>query len=149
MSNFKINIENVSSGIKIIKSQIKDLTQTVLSNEGVLQAEISIIIVDDEYIIGLNQEYLKKNTTTDVISFNLSDEGAEQLEGEVYANIEQITRQASDFHVLLEEEIFRIVIHGLLHLLGFDDQTGKQKQIMTEKEDQYLAILKNGLKKRG
>lgn len=149
MSNFRINIENVSSGIKILKSQIKDLTQTVLSNEGVLQAEISIIIVDDEYIIGLNQEYLNKNTTTDVISFNLSDEGAEQLEGEVYANIEQITRQASDFHVPLEEEIFRIVIHGLLHLLGFDDQNGKQKQIMTEKEDQYLAILKNGLKKRG
>ena len=149
MSNYTINIENICTGVKVKKERISDLAQTVLSNEGVLAAEISIVIVDDEYIIRLNQEYLNKNTTTDVLSFRLTDDTGDKLEGEVYANIEQITRQASDYHVLLEDEISRIVIHGVLHLLGFDDQTGEQKKIMTEKEDQYLEILNNKLKKRG
>lgn len=149
MSNYTINIENICTGVKVKKERISDLAQTVLSNEGVLEAEISIVIVDDEYIIRLNQEYLNKNTTTDVLSFRLTDDTGDKLEGEVYANIEQITRQASDYHVLMEDEISRIVIHGVLHLLGFDDQTGEQKKIMTEKEDQYLEILNNKLKKRG
>jgi len=149
MSNYRINIENVATNVKIIKNQIKDITRTVLSGECVLQAEINIIFVDDEYITQLNHEYLKKNTTTDVLSFRLTDVIGEELEGEVYANIEQITRQATDFRVPLEEEIYRIVIHGLLHLLGFDDQTSKQRKIMTEKEDQYIAISKNKFKKRG
>lgn len=149
MSNYTINIENICTGVKVKKERISDLAQTVLLNEGVLEAEISIVIVDDEYIIRLNQEYLNKNTTTDVLSFRLTDDTGDKLEGEVYANIEQITRQASDYHVLMEDEISRIVIHGVLHLLGFDDQTGEQKKIMTEKEDQYLEILNNKLKKRG
>ncbi len=149
MSNYTINIENICTGVKVKKERISDLAQTVLSNEGVLEAEISIVIVDDEYIIRLNQEYLNKNTTTDVLSFRLTDDTGDKLEGEVYANIEQITRQASDYHVLMEDEISRIVIHGVLHLLGFDDQTGEQNKIMTEKEDQYLEILNNKLKKRG
>ena len=149
MSNYTINIENICTGVKVKKERISDLAQTVLSNEGVLAAEISIVIVDDEYIIRLNQEYLNKNTTTDVLSFRLTDDTGDKLEGEVYANIEQITRQASDYHVLMEDEISRIVIHGVLHLLGFDDQTGEQKKIMTEIEDQYLEILNNKLKKRG
>ncbi len=149
MSNYTINIENICTGVKVKKERISDLAQTVLSNEGVLAAEISIVIVDDEYIIRLNQEYLNKNTTTDVLSFRLTDDTGDKLEGEVYANIEQITRQASDYHVLMEDEISRIVIHGVLHLLGFDDQTGEQNKIMTEKEDQYLEILNNKLKKRG
>lgn len=149
MSNYTINIENICTGVKVKKERISDLAQTVLLNEGVLEAEISIVIVDDEYIIRLNQEYLNKNTTTDVLSFRLTDDTGDKLEGEVYANIEQITRQASDYHVLMEDEISRIVIHGVLHLLGFDDQTGEQNKIMTEKEDQYLEILNNKLKKRG
>ena len=149
MPNYKINIENIVTGVNIRKNQIKDITQIVLSNEGALEAQINIIIVDDKYIIRLNKEYLNKNTTTDVLSFNLSDDGEEELEGEVYANIDQIKRQASDSQVPLKEEIYRIVIHGLLHLLGYDDQTGKQQQIMIQKEDQYLEILNKKLKKRG
>jgi len=148
MSNYKINVENLNTIVKIKKNQIKNLTRTVLSGEGILQAEINIIFVDDDYITRLNKEYLNKNNTTDVISFNLTDNNGSGLEGEIYANIDQITRQADDFHVSQEEEIFRIVIHGLLHLMGFDDQTSVQKQIMTKKEDQYIKLLKDKLNKR-
>lgn len=143
MSNYRINIENIYPGINVKKKQIKDLAQIVLSKEGISKAEINIILVDDEYIIRLNQEYLNKNRTTDVLSFSLVDEKDAQLEGEVYANIEQIIRQAVDYRVAFNEELSRIIIHGLLHLIGFNDQADEEKQIMTQKEDQYLAILQN------
>lgn len=143
MSNYRISAENICPSIKIKTRQIKNLAQTLLLKEGILKAEINIVFVDDPYMIRLNQEYLKKDTTTDVLSFILTDESDDHLVGEVYANSEQITRQTGDYAVSFEAELCRIVIHGLLHLIGFDDQTDEEKQTMTEKEDHYLAILLN------
>lgn len=141
MSNYKINIETVYPDVAIKKQQIKHLVNTVLAKEAVAKAEINIIFVDDKYITRLNQEFLNKDTTTDVICFNLDVENDTQKEGEVYANIEQIIRQAGDFSVPFKDELYRVVIHGLLHLIGYNDQTIEQKQIMTEKEDYYLVVL--------
>lgn len=143
--NYRISVDNIYADIKVKKRRIKDLAQIVLAKEGISKAEINIILVDDQYVIRLNQEFLNKDTTTDVLSFILTDETDDQLEGEVYANIEQIIRQADDYHVPFETELTRILIHGLLHLAGFRDETNKDKQIMTEKEDQYLAMLNNKL----
>jgi probable rRNA maturation factor len=145
MSNYRINIENIYPALKVKKRQIKDIAQTVLSKEGISEAEINIILVDDNYIIRLNHEFLNKEKTTDVISFNLTDNRDRQLVGEIYANVEQIIRQAGDYHVPFNKELSRIIIHGLLHLIGFDDHTDEEKQIMTEKEDHYLAILPDEL----
>lgn len=145
MSNYRINIENIYPDLKANKKKIKHIAQTVLFKEGISTAEINIILVDDKYIIRLNHEFLNKEQTTDVISFNLTDNNDRQLAGEVYANVEQIIRQADDFHVPFNEELSRIVIHGLLHLIGFDDQTGEDKKNMIEKEEHYLEILKSEL----
>jgi probable rRNA maturation factor len=136
-----INIENICPGIKVKKTLIKEFTRRVLVNEGIAKAEINIILVNDEYITRLNQKFLNKDTTTDVLSFSLANETNDQIEGEVYTNIEQIMRQAEDYQVTFKEELNRIIIHGLLHLIGFDDLTDEQKKIMTQKEDRYLTIL--------
>jgi len=144
-----ISVENICPNIKIKTKQIKELAERLFIEEGVLKAEINIVFVDDKYIIKLNQEYLDKDTTTDVLSFILTDETDEQLEGEVYANIEQIIRQAEDYQVSLEAELCRVVIHGLLHLIGFNDQTDDDKQVMTEKEDYYLANFPTKILKKG
>lgn len=141
MSNYRINIESIYPALKVTKRQIKNVAQTVLSKQGISRAEINIILVDDEFMIRLNREFLNTEATTDVLSFNLTDKIDGHLEGEVYANVEQINRQAGDYHVPFKEELFRIIIHGLLHLIGFDDRTGEEKKIMIEKEDQYLTIL--------
>jgi len=143
MSYYKINIESIDPEIKINKRKIKFLAKTVLIREGVSQAEVNIILVDDNYIIKLNREFLNKNATTDVISFNLEDEPDAQLEGEIYANLEQIKRQSNDYQFTFRNELYRVIIHGLIHLVGFDDQTIEEKKIMTEKEDYYLTILEN------
>ncbi len=144
-----INVENICPNFKLKTRQIKALGERLLFEEGVLKAEINIVFVDDKYIIKLNQEFLDKDTTTDVLSFILTDESDEQLEGEVYANIEQIIRQAEDYHVSSDAELCRVVIHGLLHLIGFNDQADDDKQVMTEKEDYYLANLPTNILKKG
>ena len=144
-----INVENICPIFKLKTRQIKALGERLLFEEGVLKAEINIVFVDDNYIIKLNQEYLSKDTTTDVLSFILTDESDEQLEGEVYANIEQIIRQAEDYHVSSDVELCRVVIHGLLHLIGFNDQSDDDKKVMTEKEDYYLINLPTKIFKKG
>jgi len=144
-----ISVENICPNIKPKTRQIKELTKRLLLEEGILKAEINIVFVNDKYIIKLNQDYLDKDTTTDVLSFILTDETDKHLEGEVYANIEQIIRQTDDYHVSLEAELSRVVIHGLLHLIGFNDQTDDEKQVMTEKEDHYLANLPSKILKKG
>ena len=141
MSNYRINIENIFAGVKVKKKPIKEFTRYLLAKEGISKAEINIVLVDDEYITRLNHKFLNKDSTTDVLSFSLADESNDQIEGEVYTNINQIMRQAEDYHITFNEELNRIIIHGVLHLIGFDDLTDEQKKIMTEKEDQYLTIL--------
>jgi len=121
MSSYKISIENIGTDVTVEKKRIKDLAKTVLNEEGVSQAETNIILVDDKYITRLNQEFL--------------------LEGEIYANIEQIKRQADYYQVTFIEELYRVLIHGLLHLVGFNDHTVEEKKIMKEKENHYLNVM--------
>lgn len=141
MSNYKINIENLYPDVPFKTSTIKYVANIVLAEEGVFRAEITFILVDDEYIKQLNQKFLKKDKTTDVISFNLEDMADAQKEGEVYANVQQIMRQSNDFAVSFKEEFYRVLIHGLLHVIGYTDQTSEDRQTMTEKEDYYLQKI--------
>ena len=143
MSNYKINIKDVKTKITKKKLKLKSLAKAVLTEEGVAQAEINIIFVDDSYIIKLNQEFLNKNETTDVISFNLEESDSDFLEGEVYANADQIKRQAEEYEVTFQNELHRIVIHGVLHLIGYNDHTPLEKKNMTEKENHYLTLFEN------
>lgn len=129
---------------------LKQAAELVLSAEQVAGAEITIILVDDEYIKKLNKDFLNQNDTTDVISFHLDDiQTKDFLEGEVYANLDQIERQALDYSVSFSNELVRIVIHGILHLVGYDDQTRSNKETMTMKEDYYLSILTKPINKGG
>ena len=150
MSSYKIKIESILDSQKFKKRLLKQAAELVLSAEHVAGAEITIILVDDEYIKRLNKDFLSQNDTTDVISFHLDDiQSKDFLEGEVYANLDQIERQALDYSVSFSNELVRIVIHGILHLIGYDDQTLSDKETMTMKEDYYLSILTKPINKGG
>jgi rRNA maturation RNase YbeY len=98
-----------------------------------------VVFTDDKVITKLNKEFLKHHYTTDVLSFGLSDESESKLEGEVYVNVQQAKRQASEFGVSLLNEVGRLVVHGTLHLLGYNDDTPKKKSRMTKRENFYLG----------
>ena len=121
------------------RNKIVYLCENVLNGEDVSNYNISVIFVDDKYIVDLNKRFFNKDRTTDVISFNLSEKGVE-IEGEIYINIDIINGQAEYYSVSFEEEMKRLVIHGLLHLVGYkDDRKNKMKE-MEKKEDYYLTI---------
>ncbi|MBI5475522.1 MAG: rRNA maturation RNase YbeY [Ignavibacteriales bacterium] len=109
----------------------------VLKKEMVKNAEINIIFINDSSMIKLNQTYLRHNYPTDVISFNMSSSD-KQLEGEIYINIDQARRQALENSVTYREEYARLVIHGTLHLIGYNDSTRKLRNEMTFLENKYL-----------
>ncbi len=119
--------------------ETKRIAEYVLYKEG-KNAVVSIVFVGDEKILDLNKCYLHHNYVTDVIGFPLEkqDEG---IEGEVYIDIEQAARQAPEYGVSLKNEVSRLVIHGILHLLGYDDATPDKKSVMSDKEDRYLKEL--------
>ena len=140
--NYKINIESVVSNYYIKKHQIRKIVIRILSEQKIKQAIINIVIVHDNLIKKLNKRFLKTNSTTDVLSFeleNYSEIGI--LEGEIYANIEQIKRQAKEYNVKITNELNRIIVHGMLHLIGYDDSCDREKEIMIEKENYYLSLI--------
>ena len=141
MFSYQINLECTLNDFLFDEDRINKIVKLILAKENVNQALVNIVLVGDKLIIALNKEYLKKDTTTDVISFILENDSKKGgLEGEVYANLEQIQRQAKDYNVTWQNELFRVIIHGVLHLVGYDDQTLEDKKQMTDKEDHYLFL---------
>jgi probable rRNA maturation factor len=137
----RIHVFNAHPHYKRRRAGIIILLRRVLKGEAVDAATISVIFVDDRRMIKLNTEYLNHTYTTDVLSFPLSDE-EKIVDGEVYVNLDQARRQAKEFNAALNEEALRLVIHGTLHLVGYDDATVHEKGRMTERENFYLLDRK-------
>ncbi len=113
------------------------LVRRVLRGEKVDRAALNIIFIQDRMMIALNSTYLRHRYTTDVLSFSLN-EHANALDGEVYVNLDQARRQAKEYSVSEREERKRLVVHGVLHLTGYEDATVKQREEMHQQENIYL-----------
>lgn len=142
MSTYKIKVANSLPDQRVAVRLLKSLAAMVLAGENIDRADIQINLVDDAYMIQLNRTYLKKESTTDVLSFDLTeDTPAAGLEGEIYIGLEQVKRQAADYQVTFENELQRMVVHGILHLVGYDDGSTSERQRMTDRENDYLTRL--------
>ena len=137
----RIKVFNAYSKYKILIDETKLVTRHVLKSEGNIRSEINIVYINDKEMIELNTKYLNHKRTTDVISFYLGDEHKDKIEGEVYINLDQARYQADEYGVPFKNEVYRLVIHGVLHLLGYSDKSGKDKMIMANLENKYLEIL--------
>ena len=133
----RIEIVNNYQHISIHKAAVENIILNFLSAEKLPAREITIIFADDNFLRTLHRDYLNDNTFTDIITFNLSDDA--RVEGEIYISVERAKTHSAEFGVTLSEEIARLVIHGLLHLKGYDDQEKRAQQLMRQKEDFYLG----------
>ncbi|MBI4547638.1 MAG: rRNA maturation RNase YbeY [Ignavibacteriae bacterium] len=134
----RIKTFNAHPKYKIRNRETKELACHVLKKEGHRKVECSIIFIDDRRMKELNGTYRHHWYTTDVLSFSLSEYNS-KIEGEVYINVDQARRQARRYNVSIKNEISRLVIHGLLHLIGYEDKTKKERDSMTKLENSYLA----------
>lgn len=123
------------------RSRMRQAARTVLESEGVTEAEISIAFVDDATIHQLNKRYLDHDEPTDVLSFPLSEAGSKKLSGELVIGAEVAKRQAEERGHDVQAEMILYVIHGLLHLCGYDDKSVADALEMRERERHYLRGL--------
>ncbi len=123
----------------ILHASVGDLVRHVMGEEGVDEAEVDLVFCGDKRIAELNEQWLDRPGPTDVLTFDLSDRTGNdsgRLEGEIYIDLTQAARQAPEFDVSLDEEIRRLIIHGILHLIGFDDtgSTVETERMRTHQE---------------
>ena len=136
MINIQYEIDpNIDTPSEKISTEI---ISSVLMEEGKTLAEILVIFTSDEILSDLKKEFFNKEHLTDVISFRMNDYSEEKVEGEIYISIPQVERNARKFDQSFSRELSRIIIHGSLHLLNYDDSTIDSKIKMTEKENYFL-----------
>lgn len=122
------------------KRIIKDWLLSVIKSEDYSLQELNFIFCSDEYLLGMNRQYLNHDTYTDVITFDNSDQ-SKVIAGDIFISIERVKENANSLKVHVSEELNRVMVHGTLHLLGYKDKTKTAKGQMTAKEDFYLQNL--------
>ena len=118
------------------------ILRTVLEEQDIDHGTITVIFVQDEILRGLKRQFFQKNQFTDVIAFRLNNYKEKAVEGEVYISLPRARENAEIFGEPFEKEVTRLLIHGVLHLLGFDDITKISKKEMTSLEDTYLTMVR-------
>ena len=121
--------------------KLAEWIESSASAEGKAISAVNIIFCSDEYLYQMNMDYLQHDTYTDVITFPYSSHEDDFIEGDIFISVERTAENAKKFGVSAELELNRVIIHGILHLIGYDDKTADKKKIMTAKEDEYLAKL--------
>ena len=135
---------NISTDYKLSLSynsnNINKLSKKVLNSENFTDGNISIVLSNREYLSKLKKDYFNIDVYTDVIAFNLEDKN-DCLDGEIYISIDDVIENSNIFSKSFNDEFARILIHGILHLLGYDDKTKIQKDKMSQLENHYLSLL--------
>lgn len=137
----RISIANQQEVIAIDRKRLREIVAVVLDGEGKAESEISLAFVDNLTIHRLNMRYLQHDEPTDVLSFPLSDPSAKKLSGELVIGAEVAKAQAEERGHDVQAELALYVIHGLLHLCGYDDKSDVAEKRMRERERHYLRQL--------
>lgn len=120
----------------------------VISRENRELGQINYILCSDRYLLSINEQYLKHKTLTDIITFDNSEgEGENQIEGDIFISVERVKENAEELQTGLDEELHRVMIHGVLHLIGYKDRTPQEKAAMRKKEDACLSLREQSLKR--
>jgi rRNA maturation RNase YbeY len=131
-------LEEVSYNLRN-KRQIREWIMKASDNEGFTIGILNYIFTSDNILIQLNTEYLRHFTLTDIITFDLAEKKGE-LTGDIYISLDRAKENAKEFKVTLTNELNRLMIHGVLHLMGYKDKTTGEKEEMRAKEEFYLSL---------
>ncbi|MEN6404868.1 MAG: rRNA maturation RNase YbeY [Thermoguttaceae bacterium] len=133
-----ISITNRQKKLPVDRRRMRLALRAILDDADIADAQLSVAVVDDPTIARLHDEFLNDPTPTDVLSFVL-ERSAGLLEGEVVASADTASRCAARYGNTPERELLLYVIHGALHLVGYDDTTPEQRAVMRKKEKKYLG----------
>jgi probable rRNA maturation factor len=136
--------EDVSEELPVDPESLRRHARAIMSGNGFTRGEVNIVFIGDDYMAGLNRTYRGREGTTDVLSFNLTDEFTEGLSGEVYVSLARAGAQALEYGVSFAEEVVRLATHGLLHLVGHLHDTDARNEEMTQRTDELVKEFFSG-----
>lgn len=120
------------------ESDVANWLREVSASEGKHLTDVTYIFCSDDYLLEMNRQYLSHDYFTDVITFDYSE--ADDVSGDVFISVDRVSDNAHQVGVSDTDELHRVMVHGLLHLLGYKDKDGLDKVQMTAKEDFYLSL---------
>ena len=121
------------------EEQYEDWISRIIESEGFDEGEINYIFCDDEYLHKINVEYLNHDTLTDIISFDYTV--GNLIQGDIFVSVERVKDNANDFNVSFEEELKRVLSHGVLHYCGYKDKSPKDEALMRSKEEEKMQMF--------
>ena len=121
------------------KNKIRSWIVEAIKNEGKKIGDITYIFCSDEYLLGMNQQYLQHDDYTDVITFDYTEK--ERVSGDIFISVERILDNSTQLNTAIEDELHRVMIHGVMHLCGYKDKKPRERANMTKKENQYLELF--------
>ncbi|HIS22652.1 MAG TPA: rRNA maturation RNase YbeY [Candidatus Cryptobacteroides intestinipullorum] len=121
------------------KTRIKEWLRLVAESEVFTLGNISVIFCSDNYILDINQKYLQHDYFTDIITFDYSEGG--RISGDLFISVDSVRENSVEYGTEFEDELHRVIVHGILHLIGYDDHTEDEIKTMRSKEDYYLSLF--------
>lgn len=125
------------------ESNITNWLESVVQAEGQDIEEINFIFCNDDYLLSINKEYLDHDYYTDIITFDNRDDISDNIEADIFVSIDRVKENAQNLNIQFELELSRVMVHGLLHLLGYHDKSVQEISQMREKEEAYLSLQKS------
>lgn len=133
----------INLGVKIpsfvSKKQLKQFVKDLVSEEGKTLKDLSLVFTDDDYLLEVNKQYLNHDYFTDVITFDYSS--FPEVSGDVMISLDRVKDNSVSLNLSFDQEFYRVVFHGVLHLCGYKDKSNEDALLMREKEDYYLDLF--------
>ena len=123
------------------KTKIKNWLRFVAESEIFTLGNISVIFCSDNYILDINQRFLQHDYFTDIITFDYSE--GRKISGDLFISVDSVKENSVEYGTEFEDELNRVIVHGILHLIGYDDHTEEDVKVMREKENYYLDLRKH------
>lgn len=136
MSSLTIFFEEVRP-FQLQKKLLKNTIEYLIKNENKYTGDITVIFCSDDYLLKINEQYLNHDYYTDIITFDYVENSV--ISGDLFISTDRVKENSAQLNVSFEKELYRVVLHGILHLTGYKDKTEDEKKVMRGKEDFYLA----------
>ena len=120
------------------KTKIKNWLKLVAESEVYTLGNVSVIFCSDNYILDINQRFLQHDYFTDIITFDYSE--GSKISGDLFISVDSVKENSIEYGTDFENELHRVIVHGILHLIGYDDHTDEDIKIMRSKENYYLSL---------
>ncbi len=138
----KIGIFSVGVNFQVKQKRIiKAWMESIVQSESFHVKQINLIFCDDLFLLNINKQYLSHDYYTDIITFDLADSELNIVESEIYISVDSVLENSNNLKLSFSEELYRVIAHGILHLVGYNDKKKTERERMREKESQYIAKL--------